>query len=213
MLLLSAPQRPCKIRVFFAHEESRCRSPLPFSIPRSLARARSPGQGPRHLRLRRPPADRRHRPHFRVRLRARLRHSRQGQGPHADLGVLVRADASRSSPTTCSRPIVGRLSRRSPRRARACSPGARCWSRRTEPLPIECVARGYLSGSGWKDYRRHRRGVRHPAARRAARVGPPARSRSSRRRPRRRPGHDINISEARGRRRWWIRPCWRARAT
>ncbi len=24
--------------------------------------------------------------------------------------------------------------------------------RRTEPLPIECVARGYLSGSGWKDY-------------------------------------------------------------
>ncbi len=25
--------------------------------------------------------------------------------------------------------------------------------RRTEPLAIECVARGYLSGSGWKDYR------------------------------------------------------------
>jgi phosphoribosylaminoimidazole-succinocarboxamide synthase len=25
--------------------------------------------------------------------------------------------------------------------------------RRTEPLPIECVARGYVSGSGWKDYR------------------------------------------------------------
>ena len=24
--------------------------------------------------------------------------------------------------------------------------------RRTDPLPIECVARGYLSGSGWKDY-------------------------------------------------------------
>jgi phosphoribosylaminoimidazole-succinocarboxamide synthase len=23
---------------------------------------------------------------------------------------------------------------------------------RTEPVPIECVARGYLSGSGWKDY-------------------------------------------------------------
>ena len=23
---------------------------------------------------------------------------------------------------------------------------------RTQPLPIECVARGYLSGSGWKDY-------------------------------------------------------------
>ena len=25
-------------------------------------------------------------------------------------------------------------------------------SRRTNPLPVECVARGYLSGSGWKDY-------------------------------------------------------------
>jgi phosphoribosylaminoimidazole-succinocarboxamide synthase len=25
--------------------------------------------------------------------------------------------------------------------------------RRTEPLPIECVVRGYLSGSGWKDYK------------------------------------------------------------
>lgn len=24
--------------------------------------------------------------------------------------------------------------------------------RRTEPLPIECVARGYLAGSGWKEY-------------------------------------------------------------
>jgi phosphoribosylaminoimidazole-succinocarboxamide synthase len=24
--------------------------------------------------------------------------------------------------------------------------------RRTQPLPIECVVRGYLSGSGWKDY-------------------------------------------------------------
>jgi len=24
--------------------------------------------------------------------------------------------------------------------------------RKTEPLPIECVVRGYLSGSGWKDY-------------------------------------------------------------
>ncbi len=26
-------------------------------------------------------------------------------------------------------------------------------SRRTSPLPVECVARGYLSGSGWKDYK------------------------------------------------------------
>ncbi len=26
--------------------------------------------------------------------------------------------------------------------------------RRTQPLPLECVVRGYLSGSGWKDYQR-----------------------------------------------------------
>ena len=26
--------------------------------------------------------------------------------------------------------------------------------RRTEPAPIECVARGYISGSGWKDYQK-----------------------------------------------------------
>ena len=25
--------------------------------------------------------------------------------------------------------------------------------RKTRPLPIECVVRGYLAGSGWKDYR------------------------------------------------------------
>ena len=26
-------------------------------------------------------------------------------------------------------------------------------ARRTNPLPVECVARGYISGSGWKDYK------------------------------------------------------------
>jgi phosphoribosylaminoimidazole-succinocarboxamide synthase len=26
--------------------------------------------------------------------------------------------------------------------------------RKTEPLPVECVVRGYLAGSGWKDYRK-----------------------------------------------------------
>src|SRR6187455_1052575 len=26
--------------------------------------------------------------------------------------------------------------------------------RKTNPLPVECVARGYISGSGWKDYQR-----------------------------------------------------------
>jgi phosphoribosylaminoimidazole-succinocarboxamide synthase len=28
--------------------------------------------------------------------------------------------------------------------------------RRTDPVPIECVVRGYISGSGWKDYQKSR---------------------------------------------------------
>lgn len=27
-----------------------------------------------------------------------------------------------------------------------------CWLKKARPLPIECVVRGYISGSGWKDY-------------------------------------------------------------
>lgn len=28
-------------------------------------------------------------------------------------------------------------------------------ARRTEPLPVECVVRGYIAGSGWKDYKKN----------------------------------------------------------
>ena len=65
--------------------------------------------------------------------------------------------------------------------------------RRLEMLPIECVVRGYLAGSGWKDYlstgatsaaTRCRRGCASPTS---------SPSRSSRRRRRRRSGHDENI--------------------
>ena len=67
--------------------------------------------------------------------------------------------------------------------------------RRTEPLPIECVARGYLSGSGWKDYQATGAvcGVALPAGLREsdrlpAPIFTPATKAQS--------GHDINISEA-----------------
>ena len=67
--------------------------------------------------------------------------------------------------------------------------------RRTEPLPIECVARGYLSGSGWKDYQLNGAvcGVRLPQGLResdrlAEPIFTPATKAES--------GHDINISEA-----------------
>jgi len=67
--------------------------------------------------------------------------------------------------------------------------------RKTSPVPIECVARGYLSGSGWKDYRATGRvcGVELPSGLREAERLPepiftPATKATS--------GHDINISEA-----------------
>jgi phosphoribosylaminoimidazole-succinocarboxamide synthase len=67
--------------------------------------------------------------------------------------------------------------------------------RKTEPLPVECVARGYLSGSGWKDYQRTGAvcGVALPAGLREsdrlpAPIFTPATKAES--------GHDENISEA-----------------
>jgi phosphoribosylaminoimidazole-succinocarboxamide synthase len=66
---------------------------------------------------------------------------------------------------------------------------------RTEPLPIECVARGYLSGSAWKDYVATGEvcGERLPAGLRESDRLPhpiftPATKAQS--------GHDINITEA-----------------
>ena len=76
--------------------------------------------------------------------------------------------------------------------------------RRAEPLPIEVIVRGYLAGSGWKDYRPDRRRLRDPAAGRACARATACRSRSSRPRRRPRSGHDENIDldeAARARRR------------
>ena len=53
-------------------------------------------------------------------------------------------------------------------------------------LPIECVVRGYLTGSGWKDYLSTGRGLRAPAPGRACASRSGSRRRSSRRRRRRR---------------------------
>jgi phosphoribosylaminoimidazole-succinocarboxamide synthase len=67
--------------------------------------------------------------------------------------------------------------------------------RKTNPVPIECVARGYLSGSGWKEYQKSGSvcGVALPAGLRESDRLPtpiftPATKEES--------GHDINISEA-----------------
>ena len=66
--------------------------------------------------------------------------------------------------------------------------------RKTQPIPVECVARGYLSGSGWKEYKATGEvcGIRLPAGLRESDRLPepiftPATKAST--------GHDINISE------------------
>ena len=68
--------------------------------------------------------------------------------------------------------------------------------RKTTPLPIECVARGYLAGSGWKEYRQSRTvcGIALPdglleSSRLPAPIFTPATKAES--------GHDENISEER----------------
>ena len=66
--------------------------------------------------------------------------------------------------------------------------------RKTDPVPIECVARGYLSGSGWKEYQQTGRvcGIALPSGLRESDRLPepiftPATKADS--------GHDVNISE------------------
>ncbi len=66
--------------------------------------------------------------------------------------------------------------------------------RRTEPVPIECVARGYLSGSGWKEYQQTGRvcGVTLPAGlRESDRLPEPIFTPATKAET----GHDVNISE------------------
>jgi phosphoribosylaminoimidazole-succinocarboxamide synthase len=65
---------------------------------------------------------------------------------------------------------------------------------RTEPLPIECVARGYLSGSGWKDYAATGElcGIRLPTGlRESDRLPEPIFTPATKAQS----GHDINITE------------------
>src|SRR5580765_4516146 len=65
---------------------------------------------------------------------------------------------------------------------------------RTEPLPIECVARGYLSGSGWKDYAATGElcGIRLPKGlRESDRLPQPIFTPATKAQS----GHDINITE------------------
>ncbi len=66
---------------------------------------------------------------------------------------------------------------------------------KTAPLPIECVARGYLSGSGWKDYQKTGQvcGIQLPTGlRESERLPEPIFTPATKAQT----GHDINIGEA-----------------
>ena len=45
--------------------------------------------------------------------------------------------------------------------ARPTSPGRVMLTRRAEMLPVECIVRGYITGSAWKEYRTHGHHARH----------------------------------------------------
>ena len=67
---------------------------------------------------------------------------------------------------------------------------------RTEPLPIECVARGYLSGSGWRDYVSTGAVCGHalpPGLRESERLPCPIFTPATKAHS----GHDVNITEER----------------
>ena len=108
------------------------------------------GQGARHLRpRRRQPADGGDRPPLRLRRRPARPHPREGPDAHPDLALVVRADV---------RHIVA--NHLLPDRDDAVPPeiwaewrerSMRC--ARAERIDVECVVRGHLSGSGWKEYR------------------------------------------------------------
>jgi len=66
--------------------------------------------------------------------------------------------------------------------------------RRTEPFPVECVVRGYLSGSGWKDYQRTGQVCGHqlpPGLRDSEQLAAPIFTPATKAET----GHDENISE------------------
>ena len=67
--------------------------------------------------------------------------------------------------------------------------------RKTNPVPIECVARGYLSGSGWKEYQQTGAvcGVAlPPGLRESGRLSEPIFTPATKATT----GHDVNVSEA-----------------
>ena len=133
-------------------------------LPLRASAARQSARGLR--RRRRSLAARRDRPRERVRRRDERGDPVQGRGAHAD-HRLVAASARARCPASHDLRRRRRDHRATFRRWRTIAhalAGRAMLCRRTDVFPVECVIRGYLSGSAWKEYER----VGH-ARRRAAR--------------------------------------------
>lgn len=65
---------------------------------------------------------------------------------------------------------------------------------KTEPLPVECIVRGYLSGSGWKEYSQNQSvcGIKLPKGLRQSEKLPEAIFTPSTKQD---TGHDVNVSQ------------------
>ena len=171
-------------------------APLPLAAP-------PPRQGARGLRRRRrPPAARRDRSRERVRRRDGRADSVQGRGAHADHRVVAAPARGRRSRITCSSSdadeIVDAIPALAPTSRRR-SPDARCSAGAPRSFPIECVIRGYLSGSAWKEYAQSGTLAGEslpPDMRESDRLDPPLFSPATKAES----GHDENITVAQRRR-------------
>ena len=131
----------------------------------------------------------RERPDQRLRCRPADRDPRQGPRPDRDVALVVRRDGRhRREPPGLDGPadipdgwFVTEAVDAAPAWSRATSPrstamlrGRIMICRRADVLPVEVIVRGYLAGSGWKDYRDTGGSCGDPAAGRPARERPAA---------------------------------------
>ena len=89
----------------------------------------------------------------------------EGRGPHPALALLVPT----CSATVVPNHVISATVDDYPRELHAVRDqleGRSMLVKKTEPFPVECVVRGYLVGSGWKDYQR-----RAPSAASSCRAG------------------------------------------
>ena len=110
-------------------------------------------QGARHLRDRRAiDAHRDHRPAVGLRRGAAGPDPRQGPRAQFHLELLVRAHATYRAEPSDRRAASTRSSATRP--SARCSPTAPSIVKRLKTVPLEAVVRGYVIGSGWKDYQK-----------------------------------------------------------